>query len=124
MRNVQSIIGRAGVIRLILAFIAGLLLGLLANRLAAGWQNVVPYLLFPVVIGIAGALSVSTRRRRFYIRALRTGLAAWVGISLDLAVLAASLGPQSCTIGSCDATVIQTALLAFYVPLGRHLEQS
>jgi hypothetical protein len=118
MINIKKITGNANNIRLAVAFVAGLLLGIPADRVGAGLQNVVPYLLFPFLLGIAGAFTIGAKNPRPYLMALGTGLAAWVGISIYLALEAGRTAPNACTVGTCGTTAVLMALLTFYLLAG------
>src|SRR5437879_1212900 len=92
------------VIRLTIAFLIGLLLGLLAGKVGAGMQNLVPFLLFPLLIGVASAFTVSTRKPHPYLIALCTGLMAWGGAGVYLLIMAAQTSLAPCTTRSCGST--------------------
>jgi tellurite resistance protein TehA-like permease len=113
----KKIIGRAGSIRLALAFVAGLFIGILAARVGEV-QNILPYLLFPLVVGMVGAFTVSKKNPRPYLVALATGLVGWAGISLYLDVFAVRTASSSCTAGTCQTGDIFKDLLTLYLLIG------
>jgi hypothetical protein len=112
----KKIIGRAGGIRLAVAFVAGLLFGLIAAQVGMGLQNLLPYLLFPLLIGVAGAFTVRATNPHPYLVALATSLVGWAGISLYLTLLAART-PRSCSVGVCTVDVLKD-LLSLYLAVG------
>ena len=114
----KTIIGKAGVIRLVVAFIAGLLFGMLAGRFGIGLQNLIPYLLFPLLIGIAGAFSVRMNNPRPYLATLATGLLSWAGVSLYLGLLAALTTYRLCPVRTCGTVDILKDLLSLYLAVG------
>lgn len=115
---VTTIIGKTGIIRLSAAFVIGLLLGIIADRIGAGIRNVVPYLLFPILVGIVGGLSIGANNLHPRISGLITALFAWAGITVCLGVLAARTAPSVCINGSCETPAVLGALLSVYLLLG------
>jgi len=119
MIRVRTFLNVASGIRLLLAFVLGVLLGVLASRLGAGMQNVVPYLLFPLVVGVIGACTIGVQHPRPYLMASSTGLVAWIGIGASLLITSRQTASTPCTGTSCSAdSNIMSALLIFYVFLG------
>ena len=100
----KKVIGKAGGVRLAVAFVVGLLLGMLAGKIGVGLQNLLPYLLFPLLVGMAGAFTVRLEKTHHYLVALATGLVSWAGISLYLSLFVARTIPDVCTIGTCGIT--------------------
>ncbi|HEX7737033.1 MAG TPA: hypothetical protein VF458_19465 [Ktedonobacteraceae bacterium] len=110
--------GRA--IRLIIAFFVGLLLGVIAGKLGADVQNILPFLLFPLLIGALSAFTVSLRKLHPHLLTLGTGLLAWGGIGVSLLILTAQAALAPCTPGSCSSTTSAelSSLLIVYLLLG------
>lgn len=106
--------GRA--VRLAGALLCGLLLGFAGNKIGTGMQNVVPFLLFPLLVGGAAALTIGARAGRPYLMALCTGLCCWVGITIYLLVQLAGSAP--CTPGTCSLTTVLKTLLTLYLLAG------
>jgi hypothetical protein len=118
MLQVRKRIRRSSVIRLGVAFVVGLALGFLASKIGGNLQNVVPFLLFPLLIGVAGALTVTQRVARPYVLALVTCLIGWIGISVSLLIMAALATPKVCASGSCWNSGVLASLLIVYVLAG------
>ena len=117
MKQFNKIIGKAGSIRLAVALVVGLGLGVLAGKVGAV-PNLVPYLLFPILVGLVGAFTVGTKNLRFHLVALATGLVGWVGISIYLSVLGARMASGSCAGGTCGTMSVLMDLLALYLAAG------
>ncbi len=114
----RRIMGRGTAIRLVGAFVVGLLLGFLASKLGAGVQNLLPLLLFPLFIGIAGALITGAQQRHPHLVALGRGLAAWLGVSIYLLAFAGHQSGATCTAGNCGSANVLASLLFLYVLAG------
>ena len=118
MMQARKILGNGMAIRLVIAFVLGLLLGFLSSKVGAALRNVVPFLLFPLLIGIAGVFTVSTRNPHPHLAALGTGLLNWLGVGLYVLVSAGPTPPAPCTTGNCSAPTVLMALLMVYVLAG------
>ena len=118
MMLARKFLGNGMAIRLVVAFALGLLLGFLGSKVGAALQNVVPFLLFPLLIGIAGVFTVGVRNPHPHRAALGTGLLAWIGIGVYVLVSAGRMPLAPCTIGSCSAPGVLMALLIVYVLVG------
>lgn len=110
--------GRA--IRLIIAFLIGIPFGVLAGKVVNDVQNVLPFLLFPLLVGAICALTVSTRQQHPHMLALGTGLLAWGGIGVALIAMTVQAALTPCTAGTCSSTTssLLGSLLIFYLLLG------
>lgn len=121
MIRLRKMFGEGRAVRLVLAFVCGLLLGFLASKVGGGMQNVVPFLLFPLMIGIVSALTISAQNPRPYKMALGTGLLTWFGVGLYLLIMAGR-APASplpiCMTGNCTSGGVLTSLLIVYLLLG------
>lgn len=121
MLRLRKMLGNGSAVRLVIAFACGLLLGFLANKIGGEMQNVVPFLLFPLMIGIVSALTISAQNPRPYKMALGTGLLTWLGVGLYLLIMAVR-APASplpiCTTGNCTSSGVLTSLLIVYLLLG------
>ncbi len=106
--------------RLIIAFLIGIPLGVLAGKIGAGLQNIIPFLLFPPVIGAICAFTVGTRKLHPHLLALGTALLAWGGVGVSLLVMTAQAALTPCTTGSCSSTTtsVLSSLLIFYLLIG------
>lgn len=119
MIQLRKMFGGRSAPRLIIAFACGLLLGFLASKIGGGMQNVVPFLLFPLLIGIVSALTVRASNARPYKLALGTGLLTWIGIGIYLLVVAGRAQTYTlCTTGNCTPTGVLASLLIVYLLLG------
>ncbi len=118
MLRIRKIFGDGSAIRLVIAFLCGLLLGFLGSKIGGDMQNVVPFLLFPLLIGIVAALTISARNARPYLMALCTGLLCWIGITIYLLVQSAQAANTSCTLGNCGTSTVLTSLLILYLLAG------
>ena len=116
--RIRKIFGDGSALRLVLAFLCGLLLGFLGGRIGAGMQNVVPFLLFPLLIGIAAALTITARNTRPYFMAVCTGLLCWVGITLYLLIQSGQTANAPCTLGNCGTSTVLMTLLFLYLLAG------
>jgi hypothetical protein len=110
--------GRA--IRLIIAFLVGIPLGVFAGKVGTGLQNVIPYLLFPLLIGAICAFTVGRRKQHPHLLTLGTGLLTWGGIGVSLVIMTAQATLTPCNGGSCasSTTSLLGSLLIFYLPIG------
>jgi hypothetical protein len=108
------------IIRLTVAMGAGLLLGLIVSKIGAKIQNVVPYLLFPLLTGGLAALTAGEQRPRPVMSGLASALAVWFGVGLYLLVwLAQQPGQVTCGLGACTTIAsVSGSLVTFYVLLG------
>ncbi len=119
MIRLRTMFGERSAPRLVIAFACGLLLGFLASKIGGGMQNIVPFLLFPLLIGIAGALTVRASNARPYKLALGTGLFTWIGIGIYLLIVAVRAPTYTlCTTGNCTSTGVLASLLVVYLLLG------
>jgi hypothetical protein len=118
MLRIRKIFGDGSAIRLVIAFLCGLLLGFLGGKIGAGMQNVVPFLLFPLLIGIAAALTVSARNARPYLMAMCTGLLCWLGITISLLVQSGQAANTPCPLGNCGTSTVLMSLLVLYLLAG------
>jgi hypothetical protein len=118
MIQTRKFLGNGMAIRLAIAFVLGLLLGFLGSKIGAGMRNVIPFLLFPLLIGIAGVFTVGARNPHPHLAALGTGLLAWVGTSIYVLIFAARMPLTSCTGGSCGSSNVLMTLLIIYVLVG------
>lgn len=118
MMQARKLLGNSMAIRLVIAFVLGLLLGFLGSKIGAGLQNLVPFLLFPLLIGIAGVFTVGARNPHPHRAALGTGLLAWLGASIYVLLFAGQTPLTPCTIGSCGGSGVLKALLIVYVLVG------
>ena len=115
----RRIVSNGGlIIRLIGAFVAGLLLGFPASKIGADVQNLLPFLLFPLLIGIAGAFTIGAQQRHPHLVALSSSLAAWVGVGFYLMAFAGQGVGATCTAGNCGNTNVLTSLLILYLLVG------
>lgn len=103
-------------IRLASAFFCGLLLGFLGSKLGSNLQNVVPFLLFPLLVGGVAALTISAHNARPYLMTLYTGLVCWAGITLFLFLQQA--GTATCPPGNCGSSAVLRAVLTVYLLIG------
>jgi hypothetical protein len=103
-------------IRLAGAFLCGLLLGFLGSKVGSALQNVVPFLLFPLLVGGVAALTIGSQNARPYLMALYTGLICWAGITLYLFFQQA--GAAACIPGNCGPSTVLKALLMVYLLVG------
>ncbi|HEY1351911.1 MAG TPA: hypothetical protein VGF67_20010 [Ktedonobacteraceae bacterium] len=103
-------------LRLVSAFLCGLLSGFLADKPGSNMQNVVLFLLFPLLVGGAAALTISVRHPRPYLMALGTGLVGRAGITCSLRrqVLPAHPAPW----GNCGPANVLRMLLIVYLLAG------
>ncbi len=110
--------GRA--IRLLLAFLVGIALGVLAGKVGTDLQNLVPFLLFPLVVGSLSPFTISSRNPHPHLLSLGTGLLAWGGIGVSLLVMTGLAALAPCTSDGCRSTTnnVLTSLLIFYLLLG------
>ncbi len=106
------------VLRVIGAFVAGLLLGWLASKIGAGVQNVLPLLLFPLLIGIAGVFTIGTRQRHPYLVALGSSLIAWIGVGTYFLASAGHGTSAACASEGCGNEKVITSLLILYFLVG------
>lgn len=121
MIRLRKMFGDGSAVRLIIAFVCGLLLGFLASKIGGEMQNVVPFLLFPLMIGIVSALTIRAQNPRPYKMALGTGLLTWLGVGLYLLIMAGrtSASPLPiCMTGNCSSSGVLTSLLTVYLLLG------
>lgn len=120
MMQVRAFFSNGRAIRLTIAFLIGIPLGILAGKVGTGLQNLVPFLLFPLVIGVLSAFTVSTRKQHPHLLALGTALLAWGGIGVSLLVMTAQATLKPCTFGTCSSTTasVLTSLLIFYLLIG------
>lgn len=120
MLRLRSFFRNGRAIRLIIAFLVGLLLGVIAGKIGASLQNILPFLLFPLLIGAISAFTVSLRKLHPHLLTLGTGLLAWGGVGVSLLILTAQAALAPCTPGSCSATTASelSALLIVYLLLG------
>lgn len=118
--RIRSFIGHGNVIRLGLALLLGLPLGFLANKIGAGMQNLIPFLLFPLLIGIGSPFTIGARNPHPYVMSVGTGLLVWGGIAVFLLVMAGQTSPVTCASGSCGMTnpTVLTSLLIAYLLIG------
>lgn len=114
--RIRKTLGDGSAVRLTGALLCGLLLGFVGSKVGAGMQNVVPFLLFPLLVGGAAALTIGIRTVRPYLMALYTGLCCWVGITIYLLVQLA--GSAACTAGNCSSSTVLTTLLILYLLAG------
>lgn len=107
-------------IRLIIAFLIGILLGVFAGKVGGNLQNVIPFLLFPLLNGALCAFTVSARKQHPHVLALGTGLLTWGGIGVSLVVMTVQAALTPCTAGNCASTTssLLGSLLIFYLLLG------
>ncbi len=78
-------------LRLLLAFVAGLVLGGLGNYLAWRWlENPWPFFgwFCPPLLGLVAGLIIDGRRRHAWLRAIAASLLAWSGFILTFLVIA------------------------------------
>jgi hypothetical protein len=110
--------GRA--IRLVIAFLIGLPFGVLAGKVVNEVQNVLPFLLFPLLVGAICALTVRARQPHPHQMSLGTGLLAWGGIGVALIAMTVQAALTPCTAGMCSSTTssLLGSLLIFYLLLG------
>jgi nucleoside recognition membrane protein YjiH len=118
MLRIRKIFGDGSAIRLVIALLCGLLLGFLGGKIGAGMQNVVPFLLFPLLIGIAAALTISARNARPYLMAMCTGLLCWLGITISLLVQSGQAAHTPCPLGNCGTSTVLMSLLVLYLLAG------
>lgn len=118
MVQLRKIIGDRIIFRLGGAFICGLLLGFLAHKIGAQLQNLLPFLLFPLLTGILGAFTVNARSQHPYALTLGTGLVSWLGISAYLLIATGQSSVASCTASNCNTTSVLSSLLDVYLLIG------
>jgi len=120
MLRLRSFFRNGRAIRLIIAFLVGLLLGVIAGKIGAGLQNVLPFLLFPLLIGTISAFTVSLRKLHPHLLTLGTGLLTWGGVGVSLLILTAQATLAPCTPSNCSSTASTTlsSLLIVYLLLG------
>ena len=118
--RIRTFISPRSLVRPGIALLLGLLLGFLAGNIGAGLQNVVPFLLFPLLVGVASAFTVRARNSRPYVSTLGTGLPGWIGVSIALLILAGRSTPTACTATGCGSpnSSVLTSLLVVYVLVG------
>lgn len=104
-------------IRLVIAFLVGLLLGFFAYGISTDLQNLLPFVLFPFLIGVAGACTVSGRNPHPHLLALGTGLLIWGGVGVSLLILTVYVALAPCGGENCGSTTssILASLLIFYL---------
>jgi hypothetical protein len=92
----------------------------LAGKIGAGLDNVIPYLFFPLVLGAIGAFTVSMRTQHPHLLTLGTGLLAWGGVGVVLLIMTAQATLTPCATGSCSSTTASVlgAWLIFYLLIG------
>ncbi|HEY0756745.1 MAG TPA: hypothetical protein VGD98_22530 [Ktedonobacteraceae bacterium] len=107
-------------IRLLIAFLIGLPLGVLAGKFGTNLQNILPFLLFPLLLGAVSAFTVGMRKSHPHLLTLGTGLLAWGGVGVVLLVMTAQATLAPCTTGSCNSTTtrVLSSLLIAYLLLG------
>ena len=120
MIQLRAFLNNGRTIRLLLAFLVGLPLGIIASKVGTNLQNVIPFVLFPLVIGALSAFTVGARKQHPHLLTLGTGLLAWGGIGVSLLVMTAQAALTPCTAGSCSSTTssLLSALLIFYLLSG------
>lgn len=114
--RIRTFISPRSLVRMGIALLLGLLLGFLAGNIGAGMRNVVPFLLFPLLIGVASAFTVGARNSRPHLATLGTGLAGWIGVSISLLILAGRSTPVACTATGCgspNSSVLISLLIAY-----------
>ena len=118
--QIRAFLSNSRAIRLIIAFLVGLPIGILASKVGAGLQNLVPFLLFPFAIGVLSAFTVSIRKQHPYLLTVGTALLAWGGIGVSLLVMTAQAALTPCAVGTCSSTAARVlpSLLIFYLLLG------
>jgi hypothetical protein len=120
MIQIRAFFSNGRAIHLIAAFLVGLPIGLLATKAGTGIQNVVPFLLFPLLIGVISAFTVNIRQQHPHLLALGTALLAWGGIGVSLLIMTAQAVLTPCTAGMCSSTTARVlpSLLIIYLLLG------
>ena len=120
MIQLRAFLNNGRVIRLIIAFLVGLPLGVLAGKIGTSVQNVLPFVLFPLLIGAISAFTVSSRKQHPHLLTLGTALLAWGGVGVSLLVMTAQAALTPCTGGNCLSTTssVLSSLLIFYLLAG------
>jgi hypothetical protein len=119
MLQLRSFFRNGRAIRLIIAFLVGLPLGVIAGKIGTNLQNILPFLLFPLLIGAASAFTVGARKLHPHLLALGTGLLVWGGVGVSLLVMTAQATLAPCTTGDCNSTTrLLSSLLIFYLLIG------
>jgi hypothetical protein len=120
MLQLRAFLSNGRTIRLIIAFLVGLPLGILAGKIGGNLQNLVPFLLFPLILGIGSAFTVSMRQPHPHLLALGTGVLAWGGVGVSLLIMTGQEAMTPCAAGSCNSTMnsMLASLLIFYLLLG------
>ena len=110
--------GRA--IRLLIAFLIGILLGVLAGKIGTDLQNIIPFLIFPLVVGAVCAFTVRANKQHPHLLTLGTGLLTWGGIGVALLATTVQAALTPCAGGSCSSTTSSklSAFLIFYLLIG------
>lgn len=118
--HIRTFISPSSLVRLVIAFLIGLLLGFLASKIGTGLQNVVPFLLFPLLIGVASAFTIGARNPHPHLLALGTALADWIGVGIMLLIIAGHSSPVACAATGCGTpnSSVLTSLLVVYVLAG------
>ena len=116
MLQLRAFLSNGRAIRLVIAFLVGLPLGVLAGKVGTSLQNLVPFLLFPLVLGALSAFTVSARNHHPHLPVLGTALLAWGGVGVSLLVMTAQTALAPCNSGACSSTSsVLTSLLIFYL---------
>jgi len=117
MLQLRAFLSNGRAIRLVIAFLVGLPLGVLAGKVGTSLQNLVPFLLFPLVLGALSAFTVSARNHHPHLPVLGTALLAWGGVGVSLLVMTAQTALAPCNGGICSSTTssVLTSLLIFYL---------
>lgn len=123
MLQLRAFLSNGRTIRFVIAFFVGLPLGILAGKIGANLQNLVPFLLFPLLLGIGGAFTVGMRQPHPHLLALGTGLLAWGGVGVSLLIMTGQEAMTPCVAGNCNSTMdsLLASLLIFYLLLGLFL---
>ncbi len=120
MIQLRAIFHNGRAIRLIIAFLIGIPLGVLASKVVNDVQNVLPFLLFPLLVGAICALTVRTHQQHPHMLALGTGLLTWGGIGVALIATTVQAALTPCTAGTCSSTTssLLGSILIFYLLFG------
>lgn len=120
MIQLRAFLNNGRAIRLMIAFLVGLPLGVLAGNVSTSVQNILPFLLFPLLVGAISAFTVSSSKPHPHLLTLGTALLAWGGVGVSLLVMTAQEALTPCAGGSCGSTTssMLSSLLIFYLPIG------
>lgn len=120
MMQLRAFFRNRRAIRLMIAFLVGILLGVFSGKVGGNLQNIIPFLLFPLLTGALCAFTVGARTQHPHVLALGTGLLTWGGTGVSLVIMTVQAALTPCTAGNCASTAssLLGSLLIFYLLLG------